>query len=228
MMNFFKKFSSEVPETDPVKEDNMNSLEKDEKMSLDENREISDEISFLDKHPDISVDEKGYLLYSDRIGKGLTPITERDDIDYTAIRRNSREGAEVVTIPARIIEGIQLNDNELENNDDFWGQHSILKNNERIPLTEDDFSDLASKIPEVSQRLESGESLQSIMEDQKVKDCAYQYFDRLGMIAVIKIDDQYLMTGGGRHRIIAAAEMNLDIPVLIVGEYKSGNMQETL
>lgn len=78
----------------------------------------------------------------------------------------------------------------------------------------------ASKIPEVQQRLDNGESLDSLLDDDQLGRCAQAYFnpDSYKAIEVDEMPDGgYIFNGDGRHRIITARQAKYDIPVKVVG-----------
>ena len=82
-----------------------------------------------------------------------------------------------------------------------------------------DYLEMASHIPEVRERLNNGESLQSLMQDERLGACATQYFSPENMIKVESYPDgHYEYSTGGRHRIAAAQELGIEIPVQ-VNEY---------
>ena len=79
-----------------------------------------------------------------------------------------------------------------------------------------DYLEMASHIPEVRERLNDGESLESLMQDSRVGACATQYFSPGNMIQVESHPDgHYEYSTGGRHRIAAAQELEIEIPVQI-------------
>ena len=79
-----------------------------------------------------------------------------------------------------------------------------------------DYLEMASHIPEVRERLNNGESLESLMQDSRVGACATQYFPPGNMIQVESHPDgHYEYSTGGRHRIAAAQELEIEIPVQI-------------
>lgn len=124
------------------------------------------------------------------------------DSDYTA------------TISAREIEGIFLNNNEAKDRFLFWNRgisHPVE--------SELYFSELASHIPEIRSRLQAGESVDSIRQDPALEACYNSYFDT--PIDVYKVDDYYYFAGAGRHRCMAAQKLGVDIPVRVIGEYRS-------
>lgn len=126
----------------------------------------------------------------------------RADADYLA------------TIDARDIEGIFLNDNEAQDTFMFWNR------NIDYPIeSEVYFSRIASRIPEIQARLNSGESVESIKKDPELEACYDSYFET--PICVYKVNDYYYFAGSGRHRCMAAQKLGVSIPVKVIGEYKS-------
>ena len=125
------------------------------------------------------------------------------------------------TIDARNIEGIYLNNNEAKNAFMFWNRNVRYSTD-----SETYFSRIASQIPEIQARLNSGDSAESIRNDPELRACYDSYFDT--PISVYKVDDYYYFTDSGRHRCMAAQKLGIDIPVKVIGEYKSNisNLKE--
>lgn len=88
-----------------------------------------------------------------------------EDHPRTAIPKDEQEYKRVN--PADI-EGVALGDSEVENPDRFWGMHNGSK---------EDWMNTASQIPEVQQRLDNGESLDSLLDDDQLGRCAQAYFN---------------------------------------------------
>lgn len=102
-----------------------------------------------------------------------------------------------------------MDPNEIQNVDsedeNFWNHHGNQK---------EDYMELASKLPEVQTRVDAGESLEDIMKDDELKDCAYAYYER--MVTVEKTEQGYEFQSDGRHRIEAAKELGYKIPVKVI------------
>ena len=82
--------------------------------------------------------------------------------------------------------------------------------------TKDEYLEMASHIPEIRDRLDKGESLENLMHDERLGDCARQYFGPDHMIRIEPSPDgRYEYSAGGSHRIAAAQELGLEIPVQI-------------
>lgn len=117
------------------------------------------------------------------------------------------EGEKKLETPDKDYE--MMDPNEIQNVDsedeNFWNHHGNQK---------EDYIALASKLPEVQARVEAGESLEDIMKDEKLKECAYAYYER--MVTVEKTEQGCEFQSDGRHRIEAAKELGYKIPVKIV------------
>lgn len=134
--------------------------------------------------------------------------------------RNNHENYERVTYDtphmetasADNIEGISnIRTADVEHPEIFWGRDS--------GKTMQDFMDIAQHIPEVSQQLKSGRSLDDLMMDDRLGKCAAIYYANAP--TVYKGDGFYEFSGNGRHRILAARALGLSIPVVVAGEIKS-------
>lgn len=134
-----------------------------------------------------------------------------------------REPAEFVPLPREIsreaiLDGadrvgmmqsdkIQLNQWGPDQQEGFW-------DTEYKGRSKEEYLEMASHIPEVYERLQNGESLEDLVKDEKVGACAEQYFLPENMVTVDHYaDGSYQFTDDGRHRIAAAQELGVDIPV---------------
>lgn len=98
---------------------------------------------------------------------------------------------------------------------DFWEYKERRANGH----SKADYVEMASHIPEVQERLNNGEPLESLLRDDRLGACATQYFSPEQMIRVERMPDgSYEYADGGRHRIAAAQELGISIPVQ-VNEY---------
>ena len=114
----------------------------------------------------------------------------------------------VETVRPSQIEGVHLGDGEASNPDDFWSMHASSK---------EFFMETASHIPEVRSALDSGKSLDELINDPVLGKCASVYFNPENIPRVEKWDGFYTFDGDGRHRILAARELGCEIPVRITG-----------
>lgn len=113
-----------------------------------------------------------------------------------------------IDISPSMIEGIHLGERELENPDVFWSQHEK-------DGTLDSFKDVASHIPDVREQLAAGKSMDELLADPELSECAGIYFAYKPK--VIENDGYYEFDSNGRHRILAAREAGYDIPVEVIG-----------
>lgn len=97
-----------------------------------------------------------------------------------------------------------------DSEENFWNHHGN---------THDDYKEIASHIPEVQNRLNAGESIESIRQDPNLKNCADAYFNENNMPEAVKYGNTYIHNDDGRHRILAAQEYGYDMPIKVVGEY---------
>ena len=133
----------------------------------------------------------------------------RKNVDqYTHICCNESK-----TIDARDIEGIYLNDTEVQNKKLFWNRGIRYEID-----SESFFEEVASHIPEINVRLQNGDAVDSITSNPKLKTCYELYFQK--PIEVYEVDGFYEFAGSGRHRCMAAQKLGLAIPVKIVARYE--------
>lgn len=117
------------------------------------------------------------------------------------------ENPEVEYIDSRDIEGIYLHDNEVSNEEGFWSRHISGR-------SKDTMFEITKHLPEVMERLENGESIDSLREDSILGPCVASYCAE--PIQVAKGDGFYVFLSDGRHRTIAAQSIKSRIPVKIV------------
>ena len=113
-----------------------------------------------------------------------------------------------IDIPPSMIEGIHLGESELENPSVFWSQHEKGG-------TEESFKEIASRIPDVREQLASGKTMDELLADPELSECAGIYF--ANKPKVIENDGYYEFDSNGRHRILAARAAGYDIPVEVIG-----------
>lgn len=115
------------------------------------------------------------------------------------------------TISPSSIEGIHLGASEANDPSRFWSQHEKSG-------TAESFAKIAAHIPEVQNQLAAGRSLSDLENDDVLGRCANIYFNPSNIPRVVKSNGYYEFESNGRHRILAARSLGLDIPVIIVGE----------
>ena len=114
-----------------------------------------------------------------------------------------------MTDPSNIHE-IRLSNDDISSPERFWGQH-----NRNI----DDYIALAKDIPVVRERLDQGESFESLYRDPKLSACTRLYFDPQRAVRVREYKGTYMLGSDGRHRIIAAQLVGGEVPIRVVGKH---------
>ena len=135
-------------------------------------------------------------------------VYSRNDDDYTY---ENFDAFEIRTINAREIAGIDMiSDREINNPQSFWG---------RSGGTYESFEAIARLIPEVQERIDSGDSLSNLMSDDRLGACASLFFntDSSDHPTVYVGDGFYELSGGGRHRVMLAQILGYSIPVRVRG-----------
>lgn len=82
--------------------------------------------------------------------------------------------------------------------------------------TKEKYLDIAAKIPEVKQGLQNGKSIHELRQSPGLKDTIDAYFDENNMIIVEKDSEGFHFQDNGRHRVAAARELGVDIPVKVI------------
>ena len=126
-------------------------------------------------------------------------------------------------VAAGEIAGIQLGVEEVLDSERFWAQHPIRDRatGEWRNATKADYLELASKIPAVCEALEKGRELEELCNDPELGDTARQYFSEMHVLRVKSDGNGYFeLAGGGRHRALAARELNLRIPAKVISLYR--------
>lgn len=107
---------------------------------------------------------------------------------------------------AELIEGIYDKDNEF-----FWNHHGCDKDN---------YIRLAERSEILYKKYLDGKDIESIKKDFECNDISGAYLSERQIIKVYKYGNRYILVDDGRHRVAAAQELKLYIPVKIIGEYK--------
>ena len=139
----------------------------------------------------------------------------RSNIDSYTVDSSAYGDGIVETIDPNLIEGISLSSREVNDPGLFWGQH-------KSDGTMDSFIEVASHIPEVKARLDSGVPLSELQSDPALGDCASIYFNPESATAptLVKGDGFYEFQSNGRHRIIAARILGHSFPVRVIGQIR--------
>ncbi len=131
--------------------------------------------------------------------------------DFDAYVIENYPSCEFKTVDARRIAGIDMiSDRDLANPEIFW---------ERSGGTFESFMAIAQLIPSVQQQLDNGISLETIMSDPHLGECARLFFNvnRVDHPTVYENDGFYELSGGGRHRVMLAQLLGYSIPVRVRG-----------
>lgn len=139
--------------------------------------------------------------------KYLNYLEHLDDFTYEKCDK-------IKTINSRLIEGIQLSDYDIEKPSRFWQQHHLNG-------TKESFLEIAQHISEVQEKINNGTTLSDLLSDRRLSKCTSIYFDKSNRgseATVLEYEDMYILSSNGRHRILAAQEVNANIPIRIIGK----------
>lgn len=111
------------------------------------------------------------------------------------------------------IEGIVLFNQEIKDPNSFWSQH-------KLNGTLESFQRIAQYIPKIKELFDNGMSLNEIRTSIELQSpmhkCINTYF--INTVIVLYKNERYFFLGDGRHRILAARQAKVDIPVQIIKE----------
>lgn len=138
-------------------------------------------------------------LMNDRFELVFTQSQEREKLSRIEKYSQFLEGVEMVD--PNDIKGYVSTDEK------FWEHH----NN-----TEESYMELVSKLPEVKKCLAEGADLESLYENDELRDTAWAYFSEEKMIRVSREEGTLQFSDDGRHRIEIAKRTGQKIPVKIV------------
>ena len=82
--------------------------------------------------------------------------------------------------------------------------------------TKEDYTNLASHLPELQEQLNRGVTPEDIANDPSLRDTYNAYYNPDNMVKVEKRDGEYHFQDDGRHRVEAAKELGYDIPVEVI------------
>lgn len=114
------------------------------------------------------------------------------------------------TISANDIQGVD------SSGEHFWDHHGSNK---------EDFTEIASKLPDVQEQLDNGATIEEIRENPDLKPTVDAYYDPDNMVVVEKTEDGFRFQDNGRHRVAAARELGYDVPVKVVEVEDQDNEQ---
>lgn len=110
-------------------------------------------------------------------------------------------------VSAKLIKNIQDRYNSY-----FWEHHGN---------THESYIDLANKSVKLYEKWCNGASISELLRDEECSDFAGAYLSSGQVIKVYKYPDgTYMLIDDGRHRVAAAQELDLYIPVKVTGEFK--------
>lgn len=90
-------------------------------------------------------------------------------------------------------------------NPNFWNHHQNTK---------EDYINLAERLPDVQEELNSGKSIDEIKANPELHDCVAAYYDPDKMVRVRENENGiYEFEDEGRHRVAAAKELGYDMPI---------------
>jgi hypothetical protein len=116
------------------------------------------------------------------------------------------ERSEYIYINARDIEGIHLSEYDVSHMADFWENS--------MGGTQDTFTDIAKRIPDVKLMLESGMDLDDIkISSPELEKCIEIYFKNIQQVG--RAENFYVFLYDGRHREMAAKIIDGIIPVKV-------------
>nr|WP_296156559.1 hypothetical protein [uncultured Blautia sp.] len=203
--------NSEILET----EDELKDTEQTEMDSV--NEEIEEEISQAYEGKENLGQELLDRFGTKQVQNGSDYFVKGDNYDQFENDYYSADESEYISYDTPIerdispsqIEGIHLGQQEVENPDIFWEQHESGG-------TAESFQEIAGHIPEVREQLEAGVTLDDLEDNPTLAECAGIYFRNKP--EVTERNGYYEFNGNGRHRIMAARSLGIDIPVRIVGK----------
>ena len=138
-------------------------------------------------------------------------LRDWEGFDPGAFETTMFDGDEPIeSVDPSSIEGINIRQYDIDNPGAFWSQHLTAG-------TKETFVEVASKIPTVKAELDSGRSMSDLLADEELGTCTYVYFDPTNITQVIKHDGFYEFQSNGRHRVLAARELGINIPVKVIG-----------
>lgn len=169
----------------------------------------------------IIVDKEDYDLCEKRvisINETLRQVDLQDksslaslSLDRTA-SSNDVQTADLTTgqtgIPRyQVVDAAQIhNFNNISDN--FWNHHGHIK---------EDYMELASKLPEIQNEYANGKTYAEIKANPELHDTLVAYYSNDKMIQVIQDQNgNYQYQDDGRHRVMAAQELDCHIPVNVI------------
>lgn len=168
--------------------------------------------------PELNLDFSGVTVTQDTIAPSRFFVRGDNFAGYQEFWTNienfryaENPDSEIIFVRAKDIEGVYLYENEVFNPNGFWTR------NGKEGWTQEAILDKASHLSELRARVESGSTLDELLDDPELGPTAGSYMGK--PISVVKYGDSYIFDGDGRHRTIAAQLQDEYIPVQVKGEY---------
>lgn len=117
----------------------------------------------------------------------------------------------LVYIRARDIEGVYLNDREVQNPESFWTR------NGRNGWSRENILRKAAHIEDIQKYMRRGASLEDLSQNPVLNSTIQSYYNN--PVRVARVNGYYVFQSDGRHRTLAAQSLDVYIPVLITGSY---------
>lgn len=132
---------------------------------------------------------------------GMIGIIKAQQLEFVKI-----ENPTVQFIPAECIDDIYGKEDFY-----FWNHHHNNK---------ESYLELAEKSIILYKTYLSGEDFKMLAEDSKYKNIVNAYLSKSQIIKVYRCNGRYQLVDDGRHRVVAAQELKIYVPVMVIGEYK--------
>lgn len=145
----------------------------------------------------------------------LNFLENENDLVYTRY-----DCPQIEYVNARDIEGVTLHTREFSNPRGFWTRDG------RDGYSRNAIMQMAAHLPEILQRLNSGENPDSIYHNPMLSGAVRSYFNE--PVGVIRVGSFYVFQGEGRHRTLAAQSLDAVIPVSVIGDYTQSQPQRRL
>ena len=131
---------------------------------------------------------------------------ESDNFSYS---RN--DNPQIVFVRARDIEGVYVWESERNSPQNFWTRNGTNG------WSRDNIMRRASHIQEIQNMLESGIPIEDLSQNDDYSETIDSYFR--DPVQVASLDSFYVFQSDGRHRILAAQDLDSYIPVIITTHY---------
>lgn len=94
-----------------------------------------------------------------------------------------------------------------KDNPHFWNHHGY---------NHDDYLKLADSSRVLYEKWQKGVSINELLKDERFRDMVYIFLVKPNVIKVTRVNnDTYALINDGRHRVVAAQELDIFVPVII-------------